>query len=53
MYAVQVVGLRSSWFVYMVLCGCEAETGRVLFALVSVVMKGHVFAENGSHRAVQ
>ena len=48
---------RSSRFVYMVLCGREAareaETGRVLFASVSVVMKGHVFAENGSRGAVQ
>ena len=48
---------RSSRFVYVVLCGreaaCEAETGSVLFASVSVVMKGHVFAENGSHGAVQ
>ena len=37
---------RSSRFVYTVLCGREAareaETGRVLFAVVSVVMKGHV-----------
>ena len=41
----------------MVLCGREAareaETGRVLFASVSVVMNGHVFAENGSRGAVQ
>ena len=48
---------RSSRFVYVVLCGREAvreaETGRVLFASVSVVMKGHVFAENGSREAVQ
>ena len=48
---------RSSRFVYMVLCGREAareaETGRVLFASVSVVMNGHVFAENGSRGAVQ
>ena len=48
---------RSSRFVYMVLCGHEAaheaETGRVLFASVSVVMKGHVFTENGSREAVQ
>ena len=43
--------------VYVVLCGREAareaETGRVLFASMSVVMKGHVFAENGSRGAVQ
>ena len=26
----------------------EAETGRVLFASMSVVMNGHVFVENGS-----
>ena len=48
---------RSSRFVYVLLCGREAareaETGRVLFALVSVVIKGHVFAENGSRGAVQ
>ena len=48
---------RSSRFVYMVLCGREAareaETGRVLFASMSVVMKGHVFAKNGSRGAVQ
>ena len=48
---------RSSRFVYMVLCGREAareaETGRVLFVSVSVVMNGHVFAENGSRGAVQ
>ena len=41
----------------MVLCGREAaheaETGRDLFASVSLVMKGHVFAENGSRGAVQ
>ena len=47
---------RSSQFVYMVLCGREvareAKTGRVLFASVSVVMKGHVFTENGSRGAV-
>ena len=48
---------RSSRFVYMVFCGREAareaETGRVLFALVSVVMNGYVFAENGSRGAAQ
>ena len=48
---------RSSRFVYMVLCGREAareaETGRVLFASVSIVMNGHVFAENGLRGAVQ
>ena len=47
----------SSRFVYVVLCGREAareaETGRVLFASVSVVMKGHVFTENGSREVVQ
>ena len=31
----------------------EAETGRVLFASVSVVMNGHVFVENGLRGAVQ
>ena len=48
---------RSSRFVYMVICGREAareaETGHVLFASMSVVMKGHVFAENGSRGAAQ
>ena len=48
---------RLSRFVYVVLCSHEAareaETGRVLFASVSVVMKGHVFAEDGSCGAVQ
>ena len=58
-YAVQEVGLRAvrpGLFVYMVLCGREAareaETGRVLFASVTVVMNGHVFADNGSRGAV-
>ena len=31
----------------------EAETGRVLFASMSVVMNGHVFVENGLREAVQ
>ena len=31
----------------------EAETGRVLFASMSVVMNGHVFVENGLRGAVQ
>ena len=48
---------RSSRFVYIVLCGREAahetETGRVLFASVTVVMIGHVFVENGWHGAMQ
>ena len=39
------------------LCGREAareaETGRVLFASVSVVMNGHVFVENGLRGASQ
>ena len=41
----------------MVLCGREAareaETGRFLFASVTVVMNGHVFVKNGSRGAVQ
>ena len=48
---------RPSRFVYMVLFGLEAareaETGRVLFASMSVVMNGHVFVENGLRGAVQ
>ena len=51
---------RSSQFVFVVLFGHEAtrsapeaETGRVLFASVSVVMNGHVFVENGLRGAVQ
>ena len=48
---------RSSRFVYMVLCGREAareaKTGRVLFASMSVVIREHVFAENGSRGAAQ
>ena len=48
---------RSSRFVYMVLCGREAareaETGRVLFASMSVFMKGHVFVENGLRGTMQ
>ena len=42
---------RWSRFVYVVLFGREtareAETGRVLFASVSVVINGHFFVENG------
>ena len=41
----------------MVLCSREvppeAKTGRVLFASVTLVMNGHVFAENGSRGAAQ
>ena len=48
---------RPSRFVYVVLFGREAareaETGRVLFASMSVVMKGHVFVENGLRGAAQ
>ena len=48
---------RSSRFVYIALCGREAarevETGRVLFASMSVVMKGHVFVENGLRGTMQ
>ena len=48
---------HSCRFLYMVLFGREAArqagTGCVLFASVSVVMNGHVFAEKGSCGAVQ
>ena len=61
-YAVQEVGVRAvrpglfTWCssaVKRLETACEAETGRVLFASMSVVMKGHVFVENGSRGAVQ
>ena len=49
--------IRSSQLVYMVLGGREAareaETGRVFFASMSVVINGHVFVENGLRGAVQ
>ena len=52
MYAAQEVGLRAvgpGWFTWC--CSAvkrfeaarEAETGRILFVSVSVVMNGHVF----------
>ena len=48
---------RWSRFVYMVLFGREvareAETGRVLFASMSVFMKGYVFVENGLRGTMQ
>ena len=61
-YAVQEVGLRAvrpglfTWCsaaVKRLEAAREAETGRVLFASVSVVMNGHVFVENGLHGAAQ
>ena len=62
MYAVQEVGLRAvrpglfTWCssaVKRLEAAREAETGRVLFASMSVVMNGHVFVENGLRGAVQ
>ena len=62
MYAVQEVGLRAvrpglfTWCssaVKRLEAAREAETGRVLFASVSVVMNGHVFVENGLRGAAQ
>ena len=62
MYAVQEVGLqvvRPSLFMW---CSSaakrlevahESQTGRFLLASMSVVVKGHVFVENGLRGAVQ
>ena len=58
-YAVQEVGLCPGLFTWCssavkrLEAAREAETGRVLFASVSVVMKGNVFAESGLRGAVQ
>ena len=57
-HAVEEVGLQAvcpglfTWYssaVKWLEAARGAETGRVLFATMSVVMQGNVFAENGLH----